>query len=800
MPRLIGHRKTGPLIARTWQTTQTLRKNGPALISLQSTLSAPSTKSPSKNAERDKNRPLPSPVQRLRYLTDAKPIWGWRQEEISIALTNSQLRKAPFTQRDADRLLHMRSRLGEITKEVGDVASIRKKLTSSIFAMVKEMDKITDPDEKKQKEDLVSQQRSQANELKIQVKEIQNLADTINAESQQIRLKMPNLTHPYAPVGSILKANLIGFGGNLDLIPGPMKNTLQQPDVLGQKLEDISELEQGQPDVAREHLSIAQRCGWVDGTASGTVAGPSWPYMIGPLAALENALVNYAMDTAIRNGFTPVAVPDVVKRDILGRAGFSPREAEAGQVYWVHPDGDGKRSNDRDSADERDLALSGTAEIALAGLFAGSAYEGSALPIQVVAYSHAFRAEAGARGQDSRGLYRVHQFTKVEMFVVCKQSESEQWLERLRDTQEDIIEGLGLPYRILDMPTEELGASAYRKYDVEAWMPGRGSWGEVSSASNCTEYQARRLLIRYRPDKSDLFESPSSVVEAESEGGIEGFHLPRANERTRLDAGEGLRWAHTLNATAVAVPRIIVALIENYGLSSSGNNLRLPVTLKKYWIRSDVDNVEWFGEEVVEEIETGAKRITDSDGKVKKASLFKRSLDSVRQAAKRSGTDPASMVISFMVLHELTAILPLIAIFYILCALGTGASVMQWLLDASDTQSTQESGMMMGMRASLRDYIQEGMQRAERYGRKKGWFGFEKGSQVEDVEVDGQIKANPNAEAIAGTFANAVAAYAITKALLPVRLAACVAFAGPFARWTIEPIKRVIRRRDGKPV
>lgn len=795
MSSVIGRRKLRPLVAGASRTFGPVRKGGLLFTSNQSSLSTVPVKSSSKKSENEMKRPLPQPIQRLRYLVEPKPVWGWKSDEVSIALTNSQLRKAPFTQRDADRLINMRGRLSETIKEVSDISVKRKKLTSSIFSMVKEVENTVDPDEKKRKEDILSQQKSKANELKIQLKEAQNRSDTINAESQHIRLKMPNLTHPYAPIGSILKANLIGFGGNLDLIPTPMKNTLQQPDVIGQKLEDISELEQGQPNPNRDHLTIAQECGWVDFQAAQTVTGSSWPFLLGPLASLENALVNYAMDMAIKNGFTPVVVPDVVRKDILGRAGFSPRESEAGQVYWVHQDGDSRQGINREDANSWDLALSGTAEIALGGLFAGSAYEGSALPHQVVAYSHAFRAEAGARGLESRGLYRVHQFTKVEMFVVCKQSESEPWLERLRETQEDIIGGLGLPYRVLDMPTEELGASAYRKYDIEAWMPGRGSWGEVSSASNCTEYQARRLLIRYRPEKSNLFESPDA--EAESGSPLSGYGIPQTNDRTRLDAGEGLHWAHTLNATAVAVPRIIVALIENYGLSSSGDKLRLPITLKKYWIRSDVDSIEWFGQEVVEETGTGAKRITDGNGNVKKPSLFRRSLDSVRQAAKRSGTDPASMVVSFMVLHELTAILPLIAIFYILCALGTGASVMQWLLDASHTQSGQESGMMASLRASLRDYIQEGMQRAERYGRKKGWFGFEKGSEIKDVEIDAQNKASPNAEAIAGTFANAVAAYAITKALLPVRLAACVAFAGPFARWTIEPIKRIIRR-NGK--
>lgn len=790
-PSLMGRKRLGFTVVRGWQTSGPIQKD---IIFFNRFAS--SFASTGKNSEREKNKTLPSPTQRLRYLTDPRPIWGLREEEISIALTNSRLRKAPFTQRDADRLSHLRIRLSENQKEITEIGIERKKLTSSIYSMVKEMEKISDPEEKKENEAKIKDLRSTANEWKVKLKEFQTLNDSLHAESLHIRLKMPNLTHPYAPIGSNLKANLIGFGGNLDLIPEPMRKTLKQTDVIGQKLEEISELEQGQPDSAHDHLSIAHKCGWLDNLASGFLTGPSWPCMIGPLASLENALVNYAMDTAIRNGFTPTVVPDVVKGDILGRAGFSPRESEAGQVYWVTPDGDSKRSHYRDDANEKNLALSGTAEIALAGMFAGCAYESNSLPIQMVASSHAFRAEAGARGQDSRGLYRVHQFTKVEMFIVSRQSESEQWLERLKDTQEDIIQGLGLPYRILDMPTEELGASAYRKYDIEAWMPGRGSWGEVSSASNCTEYQARRLLIRYRPDKAeknDFLES-SSFLETDSDGIFERVSAP-SNDRTRIDAGEGLVWAHTLNATAIAVPRIIVALIENYGLSSSSGKMRLPITLKKYWIRSDVDSVEWFGEEVIEKAETGVEKIPEKDEKVKKASLFTRSIESVRQAAKRSGTDPASMVFSFMILHELTAILPLIAIFYILCALGTGASVMQWLLDASDAQNGSKSEMMMGLRASLREYIHEGMQRAERYGRKKGWFGFEKGSQVQDVEIDANSIAYPNVEAIAGTFANAVAAYAITKALLPVRLAACVALAGPFARWTIEPIKRVIRRK-----
>ncbi|CAE7182304.1 unnamed protein product [Rhizoctonia solani] len=210
-------------------------------------------------------------------------------------------------------------------------------------------------------------------------------------------------------------------------------------------------------------------------------------------------------------------------------------------------------------------------------MHAQALYNPQTLPLRTVALGHAFRAEAGARGKDTRGLYRVHQFTKVELFSITtgesvKRTDdhttlptktdkaSDQELEYLRELQIELYAGLGIPFRVLDMPSEELGASAHRKYDIEAWMPGRGAWGEISSASNCTDYQARRLHIRHR----HLHNDPSATGP--------------------------VPYAHTLNGTAAAVPRLIIALIENGVRFKQGSDVEclvLPLVLRKYWVGGD---------------------------------------------------------------------------------------------------------------------------------------------------------------------------------------------------------------------
>ncbi|KAG9076866.1 Serine--tRNA ligase, mitochondrial [Ceratobasidium sp. 370] len=288
------------------------------------------------------------------------------------------------------------------------------------------------------------------------------------------------------------------------------------------------------------------------------------------------------MEVACRRGFEPAIAPDVVKRDIADRCGFVPRdggplhegaaESVPEQIYGVQS---------HHGPTEGGLVLAGTAEIPLAALHANALYNPQELPRRTVAVGHAFRAEAGARGRDTRGLYRVHQFTKVELFSVTtgetrqqhaspevQEKASDRELEYLRNLQIELYENLGLTFRVLEMPTEELGASAHRKYDIEAWMPGRGAWGEISSASNCTDFQARRLHIRHRP--------PSE------------------------SATGPLPYAHTLNGTAAAIPRLVIALLENgvrFGGGGEVESVVLPEVLKRHWVGGDCfgnAKIEWF--------------------------------------------------------------------------------------------------------------------------------------------------------------------------------------------------------------
>lgn len=200
-------------------------------------------------------------------------------------------------------------------------------------------------------------------------------------------------------------------------------------------------------------------------------------------------------------------------------------EGERSQIYRIHPS---------------DLCLSGTSEMALAGYFAGRKIKADELPVKVTAVSRCFRAETSALHEE-KGIYRVHQFTKMEMFSVCRPTESTTMLEEFREIETNLFKNLGLHFKLLDMPPHELGAPAYRKYDIEAWMPGREMWGEISSCSNCTDYQSRRLNIKV--DDTDEF-------------------------------------AHTVNGTACAVPRMLIAIIETF--QREDGTIPIPQALKKF--------------------------------------------------------------------------------------------------------------------------------------------------------------------------------------------------------------------------
>jgi seryl-tRNA synthetase len=287
----------------------------------------------------------------------------------------------------------------------------------------------------------------------------------------------------------------------------------------------------------KDHVALAESLDLVDFEAGSSVAGQKFYFLKNEGALLEMALVQYAMRTLTGEGYTPVITPDLARQEVLEGIGFIPRGPET-QIYAI---------------ENSDLCLIATAEITLGGMHRDKILDELALPLKYVGLSHCFRTEAGAPGRDTRGLYRVHQFTKVEMFAFCTPDQSEAIHQELLRIEESIFQGLGLPYQVIDTCTGDLGGPAYRKYDLEAWMPGRGpggEFGEVTSTSNCTDYQARRLNVRYK-----------------------------------VPGQKGTRFVHTLNGTAVACTRAILAILENY--QQADGTVVVPEALRP-WVGTDV--------------------------------------------------------------------------------------------------------------------------------------------------------------------------------------------------------------------
>jgi seryl-tRNA synthetase len=312
------------------------------------------------------------------------------------------------------------------------------------------------------------------------------------AEAQEILhealLPIPNLVHPETPAGGeeeFRELHRVGTPPSFDFEPA-------------------------------DHLALNERLDLFDFEAAARTTGQKFYFLKNEGVLLELALQRYALDIALDAGFTLFSTPDLARREIVDSLAFSPRGPET-QIY---------------SVSDTDLDLIGTAEITLGGLHFGEVLDDEVLPLRVAGVSHCYRTEAGSAGRESRGLYRVHQFTKVEMFVFARPEESDALHEELLAIEERIFQGLEIPYRVIEVAAGDLGAPAYRKFDLEGWMPSRGDggiYGELTSASNCTDYQARRLRTRFR----------------------------RAG-------GKRPELVHTLNGTAIAVPRTLIALLENH--------------------------------------------------------------------------------------------------------------------------------------------------------------------------------------------------------------------------------------------
>lgn len=350
--------------------------------------------------------------------------------------------------------------------------------------------------EAEQRQQLVRQGKALKDRLAEMEARLQSAKDRLQMEAQ----RLPNLSHPSSPVGSEEEAAVL--------------------ETVGEQREMDFEV--------RDHLRLGAELGVIDFEAGAAVSGTKFAYLRGAGALLEVALVSWALQRVTAAGFVPHGTPDLVRSSILEKCGFQPRGTNT-QVY---------------SIEDSPLCLTGTAEVPLAGIHMDAILPAAQLPLRLAGYGRAFRTEAGSAGSVSRGLYRLHQFSKVEMFVICTPEQSEDMLQELVALERQLYSELGLHFKVLDMPTADLGAPAYRKIDFEAWMPGLLRYGEISSASNCTDYQARRLGIRYRPD----------AVKASEENGA------KAKKSKKMATA----YVHTLNATAAAVPRLIVAILENF--------------------------------------------------------------------------------------------------------------------------------------------------------------------------------------------------------------------------------------------
>lgn len=354
--------------------------------------------------------------------------------------------------------------------------------------------------------------------LKQQIGQIEAHENAINAEIEDLALELPNLTSTETPIGD-------------------------SPIVLGYINEHPDFLSSSSNRIWRDHVHIANELDLIDFAAAGITSGWGWYYLKNEAALLEQALVQYALQVATQHGFTVVSPPSIVYSHISSACGFRPRDqGHEQQVYNI------QQSPADLEKGKPELSLAGTAEIPFASMKANTDMEEALLPLKIIGPSRCYRAEAGGRGVDTKGLYRVHEFTKVEMFGWTLPDASAQLFDTMLAIQTHILQSLGLHCRILEQPTADLGASAFRKRDIEAFFPSRRQrdegWGEVTSTSICTDYQTRRLATRVR---------------------------------SAVKVGTTV-YPHTVNGTAVAVPRVLAALLEN-GWDEKAQSVRVPEVL-----------------------------------------------------------------------------------------------------------------------------------------------------------------------------------------------------------------------------
>lgn len=339
-----------------------------------------------------------------------------------------------------------------------------------------------------------------------EVKQLENIASNLETKIKDLLYQIPNLSHPDSPVGGEADFKVIYTNYK------PAKFNF----------------------IPKNHEELMINLDLIDFERGAKVAGSKFYFYKNQMVRLNQALINYGLDICNKYDYTMLETPDLVKAQILEGSGFNPRGEEK-QTYEIK---------------DTELDLVGTAEMAVLGYHADEVLDLNNGPKKYVALSHCFRTEAGSYGKATKGLYRVHQFTKLEMFIFSTPSTSEKYHQELLEIEKEIVNGLEIPYQIIDVATGDLGGPAYRKYDIEAWLTMKGDekkpgdYGEITSASNCTDYQARRLNVKYK------------------------------NQDGKND------FVHTLNGTAVVLSRFPLAIMENH--QQADGSVVIPKVLRKY--------------------------------------------------------------------------------------------------------------------------------------------------------------------------------------------------------------------------
>lgn len=379
-----------------------------------------------------------------------------------------------------------------------DLDEKKKKLTQKIEELNGEKNKINDEIQKTEDKKLLVEK---GKEIKEKLEEIKPELEKTEKEYKTLLMQVPNMTHPDSPIGKDDSDNK-----EIEKYGKPPKFSFE----------------------SKGHEELMKELDLIDFERGAKVAGAKFYFLKNEAVFLEQALINFAFERLTKKGFIPLATPDLARDKILLGIGYNPRGTET-QIY---------------SVENTDLNLIGTAEITMGGYHMDEIIPEEKLPLKYAALSHCYRTEAGSYGRHSAGLYRVHQFTKLEMFAYTKPEDSEKMHTELKNIEVEIFKELGVPFRVVDICTGDLGGPAQRKYDLEAWMTSRNDWGEITSTSNTTDYQARRLNVKIQ----------------------------------RKDGKK--EYAHMLNGTAVAISRALIAIIENY--QQADGSVKIPEVLRKY--------------------------------------------------------------------------------------------------------------------------------------------------------------------------------------------------------------------------